>query len=75
MDVTKIINLGEEINKSLTRILSCINNAADILELGADSDKDEMRESLEDATREIIKMAEWMNTEVSRLAGEVSADG
>ena len=73
MDITELICLGDEVNTSLTRILTCVSNAADLLDFGMDID--EMRESLEDAGREIMKVAEIINAGISRFAVERGSDG
>ena len=73
MDIKRLKNIEEEVNELLTRILACINNAADLLDFGMD--KDEMRESLDDASREVIKAAKLINDRISGIVGEVGANG
>ena len=73
MNAEFLRNIGHELKTSLTRIHTSITNAADILDYGMD--RDEMLESLEDAGQEIMKMADLINGEISRFAGEDSMDG
>ena len=73
MNAEFLRNIGHELKTSLTRIHSSIINAADLLDYGMD--KNEMLESLEDAGSEIMKMADLINCEISRFAGEGVTDG
>ena len=72
MNAEFLRNIGHELKTSLTRIQTSIINAADLIDFGMDID--EMRESLEDAGQEIMKMAELINCEIGHFAGEVSTD-
>ena len=73
MNAEFLRNIGHDLKTSLTRIHTNINNAADLLDYGMD--RDEMLESLNDAGREIMKMADLINREINTYAEEGNRDG
>ena len=55
-------NMSHDFKTPLTVISTCILNVADILDFEENPDKDEMRDSLEQAQREIMRMARMVDS-------------